>query len=144
MLTMITSGLLMTVSAMAVLGMIGIPAIVSAEPNVGTVTVVPLNEEISMEKTVIPMNIPLTNTHPWGAVSGEPSEHVDGYAVVIQFYQNVDLVHTAQVDPLDDGSYEYIFRVRNLDALTGEYVNLFSGDYSVHIFRVVPNTNLLA
>ena len=142
-MAMITSGLLMTVSAMAVLGMIGIPAIVSAEPNVGTVTVVPLNEEISMEKTVIPMNIPLDNTHPWGAVSGEPSEHVDGYPVVIQFYQGEDLVHTAQVDVADDGSYDYQLRVRNLDALTGEFVHIFAGDYTVHIFRVVPNNNLL-
>ncbi len=142
-MAMITSGLLMSVSAMAVLGMIGIPAIVSAEPNVGTVTVVPLNEEISMEKTVIPMNIPLANTHPWGAVSGELSEHVDGYPVVIQFYQGDDLVHTAQVDVADDGSYDYQFRVRNLDALTGEFVDIFSGDYAVHIFKVVPNNSLL-
>lgn len=101
----------------------------------------PLNEEISLEKTVIPMNIPLTNTHPWGVVADKPSDYVDGHAIVIQFYQDGELVHTAQINPFDDGSYEYKFRVRNLDTVTGEYVNLFSGDYSVHIFKVVPNTN---
>ena len=139
---MYTLSLITTVSVMAVLAIAGLPAIVSAES--GTVTSVPLNEEISLEKTVIPMSIPLDNTHPWGAVTGEPSDYVDGYAIVIQFYQDGELVHTAQVAPSDDGSYEYQFRVRNLDSLTGEYINLFSGDYSVHIFRVVPNASLTA
>ena len=132
------------VSVMAVLAIAGLPGMVSAESTPGTVTSVPLNEEISLEKTVIPMNIPLDNTHPWGAVTGGPSDYVDGYAIVIQFYQDGELVHTAQVAPSDDGSYEYQFRVRNLDSLTGEYVNLFSGDYTVHIFKVVPNASLTA
>ena len=132
------------VSVMAVLAITGLPGMVSAESSTETVTIVPLNEEISLEKTVIPMNIPPDNTHPWGAVTGGPSDYVDGYAIVIQFYQDGDLVHTAQVIPSDDGSYEYQFRVRNLDSLTGEYVNLFSGDYSVHIFKVIPNASLTA
>jgi len=40
-----------------------------------------------------------------------------------------------------DGSYEYKFRVRNLDSNTGEFVNIFEGDYTVKIYKVIPNTN---
>lgn len=136
--------ILAAASVMAVLAIASLPAIVSAESNTGTVTLVPLDDQTSMEKTIIPMNIPLDNTSPWGAVTGGPSDHVEGHAVVIQFYQDRTLVHTAQIIPFDDGSYEYQFRVRNLDSTTGQYVNHFSGDYAVHIFRVVPNANPLA
>lgn len=129
-------------SIMAVIAIAGLPEIVSAES--GTVTLVQLSGEASLEKTVIPMSIPLDNTSPWGAVTGGPSDHVKGHAVVIQFYQDETLVHTAQVTPFDDGSYEYQFRVRNLDSVTGEYVNIFSGDYTVHIFKVVPSASPVA
>ena len=117
---------------MAVLAIAGIPVIASAESSATTaITLVPLDGETSLEETVIPMNIPLDNTSPWGAVTGEPSEHAKGHAVIIQFYQDGVMVHAAQVMPSDDGSYEYKFRVRNLDADTGEPVNIFSGDYAV-------------
>ena len=52
-----------------------------------------------------------------------------------------DPVHFAQVDVKGDGSYEYKFRVQNLDSNTGEIVKIFDGDYTVNIFRVIPNTN---
>ena len=49
----------------------------------------------------------------------------------------------AQVDAKGDGSYEYKFRVRNMDSNTGEIVNVFEGDYTVKIYKVIPNTNNL-
>ena len=131
--------ILASVSAIMVLAIACFPGTVSAE--LSKVTLIPLNEKISLEKTVIPMHIPLDNTHPWGAVTDKATAHVEGYPVIIQFFQDGLMVHAAQVTPSSDGSYEYQFRVRNFNSVTSEYVNLFSGDYAVHIFRVVPNLN---
>ena len=63
------------------------------------------------------------------------------YPVIIQIYQGGDPVHFAQVDVKGDGSYEYKFRVQSLDSSTGEVVKIFDGDYTVNIFRVIPNAN---
>jgi len=63
------------------------------------------------------------------------------YPIFIHFYQGEDPVHFAQVDAKGDGSYEYKFRVRNLNLDTGEFVNVFEGDYTVKIYKVIPNTN---
>ena len=53
-------------------------------------------------------------------------------------------VHIAQIDTKGDGSYEYKFRVRNLDQSTGEFKDIFHGEYMVKIFKVIPNTNPIA
>ncbi|MDH3312084.1 MAG: hypothetical protein OEM28_02930 [Nitrosopumilus sp.] len=127
------------VSILAVLYIGVIPGEIYAETN--EITVTPINEEISLEKTVTTMNVPKDNKLPWGFVKGAPSEFVERYPVIIQFYSGEDPVHFAQVDVKGDGSFEYKFRVRNLDSNTGEFVNIFEGDYTVKIFRVIPNTN---
>ena len=88
------------------------------------------------------MAVPENNELPWGTVKGAASDYVERYPVIIQFYKGEDPVHVAQVDVKGDGSYEYKFRVRNLDLNTGEFVNVFEGEYTVKIFRVIPNTNL--
>ncbi|MBT8173339.1 MAG: hypothetical protein KJN83_04705 [Nitrosopumilus sp.] len=126
-------------SIIAVLSIGVIPTEISAQTN--EVTVTPINEEISLEKTVTTMTIPKDNTFPWGFVKGAPSEYVERFPVIIQFYSGEDPVHFAQVDVKGDGSYEYKFRVRNLDSTTGEFVNIFEGDYTVKIFKVIPNSN---
>lgn len=126
-------------SIIAVLFIGVIPTEISAQPN--EVTITPINEEISLEKTVTTMTIPKDNTFPWGFVKGAPSEYVERFPVIIQFYSGEDPVHFAQVDVKGDGSYEYKFRVRNLDSTTGEVVNIFEGDYTVKIFKVIPNSN---
>ncbi|MFB5604103.1 MAG: hypothetical protein ACE5RQ_06535 [Nitrosopumilus sp.] len=104
-------------------------------------TITPINGEISVKKTVIPMSIPEDNVFPWGSVRGQASEFAERYPVIIQIYQGEDPVHFAQVDVKGDGSFEYKFRVRNIDANTGEAINIFQGDYTVNIFKVIPNTN---
>jgi hypothetical protein len=126
---------------MAVIGIMMIPGDISAETSQNSITVTPINEEISLQKTVTTMSIPQDNKLPWGAVKGAASDYVERYPVIIQFYKGEDPVHFTQVDVKGDGSYEYKFRVRNLDSNTGEFVNIFEGDYTVKIFRVVPNTN---
>ena len=128
-------------SVMTVFGVMMVPGEISAEPNQNSVTITPINEEISMKKTVTTMTVPSDNTLPWGAVIGGASEYVERYPVIIQFYQGEDPVHFAQVDVKGDGSYEYKFRVQSLDSSTGEVVKIFDGDYTVNIFRVIPNVN---
>ncbi|WP_297471768.1 hypothetical protein [Nitrosopumilus sp.] len=128
-------------SIIAVLSIGIIPGDISAETNQNRVTVTPINEEISLQKTVATMNIPEDNKLPWGFVKGAPSEYVERYPVIIQFYSGEDPVHFAQVDVKGDGSFEYKFRVRNMDSSTGEFVNIFEGEYTVKIFRVIPNSN---
>ena len=128
-------------SVMTIFGIMIVPGEISAEPSQSSVTVTPINEEISMKKTVTTMTVPSDNTLPWGAVVGGPSEYVERYPIIIQFYQGEDPVHFAQVDVRGDGSYEYKFRVQSLDLNTGETIKIFDGDYTVNIFRVIPNTN---
>ncbi len=135
------SSVLLVVSIMAVVGMMMVPEDIVAESN--QVAVTPIDEEISLEKTTTVMTIPKENTLPWGTVRGEASEYAERYPVVIQFYKGEDPVHFAQVDVKGDGSYEYKFRVRNLDSNTGEFVNIFEGEYIVKIYKVIPNSNHL-
>ena len=143
----IKSSVLLIASVMTVFGIMMIPGSVSAEVNeTSTIstTVTPLNEEVSLQRTVTTMNIPEDNVLPWGTVKGSASEYAERYPVIIQFYKGEDPVHFAQVDVKGDGSYEYKFRVRNLDTNSGQFVNVFEGQYTVKIFKVIPNTNLQA
>ena len=129
---------------MTVIGMMMIPGNTSAESKQNIITVTPINEEISLQETITTMSIPEDNQLPWGAVVGAASDYVERYPVIIQMYKGEDPIHFSQVDVKGDGSYEYKFRVRSLDSNTGEFVNVFEGDYTVKIFRVIPNTNDLA
>jgi len=113
--------------------------IIAETQNITTVT--PINEKISMQKTVTTMIVPEDNTFPWGFVKGEASDYVERYPVIIQFYKGEEPVHVAQVDVKGDGSYEYKFRVRNVDNNTGEVENIFEGQYTVKIFKVIHNQN---
>jgi len=135
------SSIFLIASIMTVVGIMMIPDEIAAHQN--SITVTPINEEISLQKTVTTMSIPQDNKLPWGEVKGAASDYVERYPVIIQFYKGEDTVHVAQVDVKGDGSYEYKFRVRSLDSSTGEFLNIFEGDYTVKIFRVIPNTNAL-
>jgi len=106
-----------------------------------TTTITPINDEISLKKTIVPMNIPEDNIFPWGAVRGGASDIAERYPVIIQIFKGEDPIHFAQVDVKGDGSFEYKFRIRNVDANTGEVTNYFEGQYTVNIFRVIPNTD---
>ena len=137
------SSIFLIASIMTVFGIMMIPGDIAAETSQNSITVTPINGEISLQKTVTTMSIPEDNKLPWGAVKGDASDYVERYPVIIQFYKGEDPVHFTQVDVKGDGSYEYKFRVRSLDSGTGEFVNIFEGDYTVKIFRVIPNTNQL-
>jgi len=137
------SSIFLIASITAVFGIMMIPNDISAETNQNIITVTPINEKISLQKTVTTMNIPEDNELPWGVVSGYATNYVEGFPVIIQIYQGEDPIHFSQADVKEDGSYEYKFRIKNLDSNTGEIVNVFEGDYTVNIFRVILNTNSL-
>jgi len=107
------------------------------------VTVTPIDEKISLEETITTMNVPKDNKLPWGSVRGEADDVAERYPVIIQFYKGEDPVHFAQVNVKGDGSYEYKFRVRNVDSETGEAINIFQGQYTVKIYKVIPNTDIV-
>ena len=136
--------LLVVASIMAVFGAIMIPNDVVAETSQNNVNVKPINEKISLETTTVTLSVPENNTLPWGTVFGAPSDVAERYPVIIQFYKGDEAVHIAQVDVRGDGSYEYKFRVKNLDHDTGKFTDVFHGEYTVKIFKVIPNTNLSA
>ena len=117
------------------------PSQTFAAESQNSITISPINEELSMKKTITSMNVPEDNTLSWGTVRGGASDYVERYPVIIQFYKDDAPVHVAQVDVKGDGSYEYKFRVRNIDNSTGEVIDIFEGQYTVKIFRVIHNQN---
>ena len=117
---------------------------ISAEvPNVQT-EITPLDATIGLEKTILTLNVPENNNLPWAFVEGKISNPVTEYPVIIQIFDNNDssvngndvgAVHFAQTQINSDGSYEYKFRIA--DVAEGEVVNIFEGEYTVKIFKVV-------
>ena len=131
--------LLAMTSIIALLSIMIIPNTASAVTN--EITVTPINEKVSLETTITTLTVPENNTLPWGTVYGSASDVSERYPVIIQFYKGDEAVHIAQIDTKGDGSYEYKFRVRNLDTQTGQFTDIFQGEYTVKIFKVIPNTN---
>ena len=134
--------LLVMASIIAVLGIMIVPNYAVADTNQNDISVKPINEKFSLETTITTLSVPENNTLPWGTVYGAASDVAERFPVIIQFYKEDEAVHMAQIDTKGDGSYEYKFRVRNLDQNTGEVTDIFHGDYTVKIFKVIPNTNL--
>ena len=135
-------GLIAMTSIIVMLGIMAVPNAASAEIN--QVSVTPINEKVSLETTITTLTVPENNTLPWGTVYGAASDVAERYPVIIQFYKGDEAIHVAQIDTKGDGSYEYKFRVRNLDHQTGQFTDIFEGQYTVKIFKVITNTNLIA
>ena len=125
-----------------------------AENQVSQTELVPLNDSIGLEKTILVMNVPENNHLPWGYVEGKIANPVLEYPVIIQIYdindyKELDLenledtnlvneigaVHFAQTNVNDDGTYQHKFRVLGYDENGNK--NSFEGDYVVKIFKVV-------
>lgn len=122
-----------------------------AESNSQT-EITPINNFIGLEKTTLQMQISENNKLPWGFVEGKIANHVAGHPVIIQIFDNdeiisgnsVGAVHFAQTIVNEDGSYEYKFRV--LDSNNGKITKIFDGNYTVKIFKVVylqPNLDVI-
>lgn len=106
-----------------------------------TTTITPINDKVSLKKTVISIDIPEDNVFPWGFVRGQASDYAERYPVIIQIFKGEDPVYFAQVNVKGDGSFEHKFRIQNVDPVTGNTFNIFEGEYTVSIFRVIPNNN---
>jgi hypothetical protein len=100
-----------------------------------TKSTTPINESIGIEKTIVPFHASKQNKLPWGFVEGKIANPVEGYPVIIQIFKNGEPVRFAQTDVNDDGTYQYKFRVR--DVTDSKVTNIFEGDYTVKIFKVV-------
>ena len=133
-----TSIMVLAIISSAIVMSLSTDAIAEIEKN-ESITITPINADISLQKTITTMTIPEDNTLPWGSVKGKASDYVERYPVIIQFFRGEEAVHFAQVDVKGDGSYEYKFRVRNVDTQTGQAVNIFEGEYTVKVFKVINN-----
>lgn len=103
------------------------------------ITVTPINDKISIQKTSAIMDIPKDKSLSWGFIKGKASDYVERYPVIIQFLKGEQPIHVAQVKLKGDGSFEYKFKIRNTDKNTGEIMDIFEGKYTVKIFKVIPN-----
>ncbi|WP_371504650.1 hypothetical protein [Nitrosopumilus adriaticus] len=114
----------------------------NAEPT--QTSVIKLDDETSLEKTTLNMNIPETNTLPWGTIKGKVNDPSQGHPVIIQIFKSDESVpiHVAQVNLKGDHSFEYKFRLLSID--DGKITPFFEGDYNVKIFKVIntPTGNL--
>jgi hypothetical protein len=97
--------------------------------------IIPLDASIGLEKTTLFFHAPADNILPWGFVEGKIANPVAGYPVIIQMFRDGEAAHFAQTDVSDDGTYEYQFRVRDVE--NGEIIRAFEGDYTITIFKVV-------
>ena len=114
--------------------------------------ITPINNSMGIEKTTLQMHISKDNKLPWGFIEGKISNPVVDYPVIIQIFDNdeiitgnsVGAVHFAQTPVNEDGSYEYKFRV--LDSNQGQITKIFEGSYTVKISKVVylyPNLDVV-
>jgi len=123
-----------------------------AEPIESQTEITPINNSMGIEKTTLQMSVSKDNKLPWGFVEGKISNYVADYPVIIQIFDNNEIitgnsigaVHFAQTPVNEDGSYEYKFRV--LDSYQGQITKIFDGSYTVKIFKVVylyPNLDVV-
>ena len=114
-----------------------------ADEQFSNTEVIPIDGNIGIEKTTLTFSVPKDNNLPWAFVEGKIANPVLDYPVIIQIYDNDDqitgndvgAVHFAQADVSEDGTYEYKFRVKDING--EKIVNIFEGDYTVKIFKVV-------
>ncbi|MFB5620473.1 MAG: hypothetical protein ACE5RC_05015, partial [Nitrosopumilus sp.] len=117
-------------SLVLVLGLFSVIMVFAVMPNsvAESQTSTPLDDKTSLEKTTTSMSVPKDNTLPWAYVRGSIDNPAQGYPVIIQFFneENGDNpIHIAQVDVKGDDTYEYKFRVRNVNLETGKATNIF-------------------
>ncbi len=116
-----------------------------ADEQISNTRIIPIDETIAIEKTVLFFHAPEEPSHYWGYVEGKIANHVPGFAVVIEMYNEKEsFPRYSQVDVNENGYYEYKFRVKNVH--DGELVWKMEGDYRITIFKVVhldPRNNFV-
>lgn len=126
-------GLLALMGGIVYWGSLDIPEIETTEIELQSVEVIQVN---TIEKTTLFFHTPEEPSHYWGYVEGKIANHVPGFAVIIEMYNEKEsLPRYSQVDVNEDGYYEYKFRVKSVH--DGELVWKMEGDYRITIFKVV-------
>ena len=92
-------------------------------------------DNVVLQKNIVYMHIPADSPLPFACVWGTVQNAAPGYPVVIQIYKDGKPVYFAQTDVKNDGSYEHYFRVKTIEG--DKTINIFSGDYTVQIFKSV-------
>ena len=92
-------------------------------------------ENVALQKNIVYMHIPTDSSLPFACVWGTVQNAAPGYPVVIQIYKDGKPVYFTQTDVKNDGSYEHYFRVKTTH--DDKTINIFSGDYTVEIFKSV-------
>jgi hypothetical protein len=115
-----------------------VPSLSSVSQGVQWDSKLTADDNVQLQKSIVYMHIPSDNKLPFGSVWGKVINGAPGYPVVIQIYQNGKPVNFAQVDVKSDGSYDYYFRVRDVEG--DKVINIFQGDYTVEIFKTVNVT----
>ena len=95
--------------------------------------VIPLGGMTGLEKSTVYFHT--LENNPWGFVEGKIVNHVEGYPVIIQIFQDGDAVHLAQTGVDQNGNYEYKFRV--MYSQNSDTTQIFDRDYTVKLFKVV-------
>ncbi len=100
-------------------------------------TITELNENSIIKTTTAVLSIPENNTHPFGYIQGKVVDAAEGHPVILQIYKSLEEgpIHVAQVELKDDNTFEYSFRILNID--DGITTHLYEGDYFVKVIKVV-------
>ncbi len=114
-----------------------------ADEQFSNTEVISIDGNIGIEKTTLTFSVPKDNNLPWAFVEGKIANPALDYPVIIQIYDNDDqitgndvgAVHFAQADVSEDGTYEYKFRVKDING--EKIVYIFEGDYTIKIFKVI-------
>lgn len=96
-----------------------------------------IDDKTSILKTITALQIPEDNKFPWGSIKGKVSNPTEGHPVIIKFYKSLDEVpvHVAQVDLMDNDTFEYKFRLFSIDE--GITTHIFEGEYYIEIFKTI-------
>lgn len=121
-----------------------------SEEQISNTEIVPIDSIMGIEKTTLTMNVPTDNTLPWAFVEGKISKPVPDYPVIIQIFDkdeevtgnNIGATHFAQTGVNGDGTYEYKFRI--FDISDNKRTDIFQGEYTIKIFKVVYLSNDLS
>ena len=118
-----------------------------SEEQISNTEIVPIDSIMGIEKTTLTMNVPSDNSLPWAFVEGKISKPVPDHPVIIQIFDNDDQIqgnnigatHFAQTGVNEDGTYEYKFRI--FDISDNKRTDIFHGEYTIKIFKVVYLSN---
>ncbi len=105
------------------------------------------SNNVMIQKIVISMHIPDNAKLPFGSVWGTVTNAAPGYPVVIEIFKSGKPIEFGQTDVNSDGTYNYYFRIFSViheNDGHDQVIHIFSGDYTVEIFKAVTTAPLIS